>query len=92
MVHGCRTSGVLTASAVVARHQCKLVSIHASEQAGAGALVKVFDGTSNSGLEVARIALTAGQSIEFDMHGVICKNGLYFEETTGAVAVSIEFA
>jgi len=30
-------------------------------------------------------------TIEFDMHGVIAKNGLYFEETSGAVAVSIEF-
>lgn len=91
MVAGCRTSGVLTASAVVARHQCKLISIHATETAGALAQIKVFDGVSNSGLEVARIILAAGQTLEFDMHGVICKDGLYFEETSGAVACSIEF-
>tara|TARA_R100000773_G_C4194995_1_gene99495 strand:+ start:465 stop:743 length:279 start_codon:yes stop_codon:yes gene_type:complete len=91
MVAGCRTSGVLTASAVVARHQCKLISIHATETAGSMAQIKVFDGTSNSGLEIARLILAAGQTIEFDMHGVIAKNGLYFEETSGAVAVSIEF-
>ena len=91
MVAGCRTSGVLTASAVVARHQCKLISIHATETAGAMAQIKVFDGVSNSGLEVARIILAAGQTLEFDMHGVICKDGLYFEETSGAVACSIEF-
>ncbi len=91
MVAGCRTSGVLTASAVVARHQCKLISIHATETAGAMAQIKVFDGTSNSGLEIARLILAAGQTIEFDMHGVIAKNGLYFEESSGAVAVSIEF-
>ena len=91
MVAGCRTSGVLTASAVVARHQCKLISIHATETAGALAQIKVFDGTDNSGLEVARIILTAGQTLEFDMHGVICKDGLYFEEVSGAVACSIEF-
>ena len=93
MVHGCRTSGVLTASAVVCRHQCKLISIHASEQGGSTALVKIYDGTSTSGLEIARITLSAIQTIEFDMHGVICKNGIYFEEVSGGdVAVSIEFA
>tara|TARA_A100001515_G_scaffold132690_1_gene121336 strand:+ start:168 stop:446 length:279 start_codon:yes stop_codon:yes gene_type:complete len=91
MVAGCRTSGVLTASAVVARHQCKLISIHATETAGAMAQIKVYDGVSNSGLEVARIILAAGQTLEFDMHGVICKDGLYFEEASGAVACSIEF-
>mgnify|MGYP003123929959 CR=1 FL=1 len=91
MVAGCRTSGVLTASAVVARHQCKLISIHATELAGSPAMIKVYDGTDPSGVEIARIVIPAANSVEFDMHGVICKDGLYFEETSGAVACSIEF-
>ena len=91
MVQASRTSGVLTASAIVNRGQCKLMSIHVCETAGALAQIKVFDGTSNSGVEIARLILAAGQTVEFDMHGVLCKTGLYFEETTGAVACSIEF-
>lgn len=89
---GCRSSGVLTASAVVFNGSCKLVSIHATEVAGSSATIKVFDNTAASGKELARITLTANQTIEFDMHNVICSNGLYFEETSGSVACSIEFA
>ena len=92
MVAGCRTSGVLTASAVVARHQCKLISIHATETAGAMAQIKVFDGTDNTGLEVARIILAAGQTLEFDMHGVICSVGLFYEETSGNANTYVHFA
>jgi len=91
MVAGCRTSGVLTASAVVARHQCKLISIHACELAGSPAMIKVYDGTDPSGVEIARIVIPAANSVEFDMHGVIAKTGLYFEEVSGDAAVSVEF-
>jgi hypothetical protein len=91
---GCRSSGVLTASKIVFKGSCKLISIHACEVGGPpGPLtIKVFDGLSNSGLEVARMVLNPGQTFESDMHGVLCKTGLYYEETTGAGAVSIEFA
>ena len=88
----CRSSGVLTASAIVSSDRALLTSIHATEVGGAAATVKVFDGTDNTGKEVARITLSANQTIEFDMHNVICSNGIYFEETTGAAAVSVEFA
>jgi len=91
MVQASRTSGVLTASAIVNRGQCKLMSIHACETAGAMAQIKVFDGTDNTGIEISRIILAAGQTLEFDMHGVLCKDGLYFEEVSGAVACSVEF-
>tara|TARA_R100001163_G_C5056674_1_gene193119 strand:+ start:128 stop:430 length:303 start_codon:yes stop_codon:yes gene_type:complete len=91
MVQASRTSGVLTASAIVNRGQCKLMSIHACETAGSLAQIKIFDGTDATGVEIARLILAAGQTIEFDMHGVIAKNGLYFEETSGAVACSVEF-
>ena len=94
MVQGCRTSGVLTAHKIVFTGQCKLISIHATEVAGSPALatIKVFDGEDNTGIEVARITLAASESKEFDMHGVLCRTGLYYEETTGDAAVSIEFS
>jgi len=92
MATGCRSSGVLTSDKLVVTGQVKLISIHATEVGGSAAVIKVFDNTAASGKEIARMTLTANQTIEFDMHGVLCTNGLYFEEVSGAVAVSIEFA
>lgn len=89
---GCRSSGVLTSSAVVSSDRALLISIHATEVAGSAATVKIWDNTAASGKEVARITLAANQTIEFDMHGVLCTNGIYFEEDAGSVAVSVEFA
>ena len=79
-----------------------MISIHATS-VGGPATIKVFDGTDNTGKEVARI--TVGEniqepmpgfnidgSVEFDMHGVIMLNGIYYEETTGQAAVFINFA
>ena len=58
--------------------------------------------TAASGDIVAKIQLSPtsdvgavgylGTSIEFDMHGVLCRNGIYLEEASGAMEVSIEFA
>ena len=92
MAAGCRSSGVLTENKLVVTGQVKLISIHATEVGGSAAVIKVFDNTAASGKEIARMTLTANQTIEFDMHGVLCTNGLYFEEVSGAVAASIEFA
>ena len=90
---GCRTSGVLTGSNIVNKGQTLLISIHATELSGSTAEIRIWDSTSaDTGTEVARIRLTANQTIEFDMHGVVCKNGLYFEEESGSVTCSIEFA
>ncbi len=92
---GCRTSGVLTASGVVMKGHALLISIHACEVGGTNPVtVKIYDGTSSSGKEIARLSIAANQTIEFDMHGVMCKTGIYFEEVTGGgdSAVSIEFA
>ncbi len=88
----CRSSGVLTSSGIVSNSRALLTSIHATEVGGSAATIKIFDGTSNSGKEVARITLSANQTIEFDMHNVICTDGIFFEEVSGAVAVSVEFA
>tara|TARA_A200000159_G_C7338683_1_gene346217 strand:+ start:5895 stop:6170 length:276 start_codon:yes stop_codon:yes gene_type:complete len=88
----CRSSGVLTSSQTVFSGKCKLISIHACEVGGSAASIKVYDNTAASGKEIARIILSANQTVEFDMHGVICSTGLHFEEASGSVAVSIEFA
>tara|TARA_B100001287_G_scaffold275672_1_gene284004 strand:- start:561 stop:851 length:291 start_codon:yes stop_codon:yes gene_type:complete len=93
----CRSSGVLTASAVVSAERCKLVSIHAQLTGTNPTLVRVFDNSSAaSGKELARINLKPQMSaLEFDMHGVIASNGLYLDIATGTgigAAVSVEFA
>jgi hypothetical protein len=92
---GCRTSGVLTSSQTVTSGSALLMSIHACEVGGVSPVtIKIYDGISTSGKEVARLVLAANQTIEFDMHGVMCKTGIYFEEVAagGDSAVSIEFA
>ena len=104
----CRSSGVLTASAVVSAERCKLISIHATYTGTTGVTtVKVFDNASAaSGKELSRLILQsphagggefkpASAMLEFDMHGVIASNGLYLEISTGAgtgAAISVEFA
>ena len=95
----CRSSGVLTASAVVSAERCKLVSIHAQLTGTNPTTVRVFDNSSAaSGKELARIILATPEgpkAIEFDMHGVIASNGLYLDIATGTgigAAVSVEFA
>ena len=104
MVAGCRTSGVLTASALVNSGKCKLVSIHAyNSHAGQASTITVFDSTAATGTQVAKLYLPgqngagvdgAGDAtnevignnpFEFDMHGVICENGLYCEISGGTV-------
>ena len=102
---GCRSSGVLTSSAVVSSDRALLISIHATEVAGSAATVKIWDNTAASGKEVARFTAgvdhqtggtpptyTQDETLEFDMHGVIMLNGIYYEETSGEAAVFINFA
>ena len=46
----CRSSGVLTSSAVVSAERCKLISIHVMNTgAGAPTTIRVFDNTAASG-------------------------------------------
>ena len=87
----CRSSGVLTASALIFTGQCKLISIHVTSIA-APTIIKVWDNTAASGKELARITLAPDSTFEFDMHGVICSTGLYLEEVSGAMACSVEYA
>tara|TARA_R110000765_G_scaffold81592_1_gene159546 strand:+ start:163 stop:438 length:276 start_codon:yes stop_codon:yes gene_type:complete len=88
----CRSSGVLTANTLVTKGQCKLVSIHATAIATA-TTIKVYDALSADPThEIARLILASNQTIEFDMHGVICSTGIFVEEVAGgAMACSIEF-
>ena len=90
----CRSSGILTASGKVFVGKCKLISIHVNNDSGAPCQVKVFDGTDNTGKELARLDLdgVAAQTVEFDMHGVICSVGLFYEETSGNANTFVHFA
>ncbi len=90
----CRSSGLLTANTQVFTGKCKLISIHVNNDSGAPCQVKVFDGTDNTGKELARFNLdgAAVQQIEFDMHGVICSVGLFYEETSGNANTFVHFA
>ena len=103
MVAGCRTSGVLTASALVNSGKCKLVSIHAyNSHAGQASTITVYDNTAASGKIVAVMQLPAidhgggveggGWSMEYDIHSVICEKGIHFAFTNGTPFVTIEYA
>ena len=91
MVAGCRSSVVLTASTLVVTGQVKLVSIHACS-VGAPTVIKVFDNTAASGKEIARLTMLPDSIIEFDMHSVLCMTGIYVQEVSGAMEVSIEYS
>ena len=97
----CFTSGVRTADAIIHKGRCKLISIHASTVTDGTFTVQVYDSADNDPssageIEVARLQIsstgaTNGQSLEYDMHGVVCQNGIYVD-ITGTGAYSIEFA
>lgn len=89
---GCRNSGLLTANTQVFTGQCKLISIHVCNDGGAPATIKIFDGTANTDKEVARITMQPDTTIEFDMHGVIMSNGIYYEESSGNTSTFINFS
>lgn len=101
-----RSSGVLSASAVIAAHACMLKSIHTTCRADGPDeyIVKVFDSkdsTLTGNTELARLVFngdTTANNIEYDMHGVMAREGLYLEITAPGspsanshCAVSVEF-
>jgi len=100
----CATSGIKTTDGVISASRCKLMSIHVSVTSNSGtaalSTLQLYDNASaGSGTEISRINLlasnTSPQNIEFDMHGVLCANGLYADVTAGSgciVAYSVEFA
>ena len=102
-----RSSGVLSASAVIVKNACRLKSIHASINAGGpdSITVKVWDSRDASlsgNVELARIVVAASQApsnLELDMHGVLAREGLYLQIANSAGSadaatfhhVSVEF-
>ena len=105
MTNGCRSSGLITADTLVVTGQCKLVSIHAyNAHASEICTVIVYDNTAASGKIVAKMRLTpqgydagggpAGglNNWEFDMHSVLCRNGIYVDVTDGTPNLTIEFS
>ena len=103
----CRSSGVLVASDVIAAHQCRLKSIHFSVFAGGPDVItiKVWDSkdsTLTNNTELARFVVKASQAVsnvEYDMHGVLAREGLYLQIANSAGSpnadtlhsVSVEF-
>ena len=88
----CRSSGALTADKQVFTGKCKLISIHVCADGGAPFTCKVFDATDNTGKEVARFVVAPDSTMEFDMHGVLMSDGIFYEETTNNGTVFINFA
>ena len=101
-----RSSGVLSASAVVSSSRCRLMSMHAVLTGTKPTTIRVFDNASAaSGTELARMivaqtdpadpaARTGPEMMEYDMHGVLATNGLYLSISSGTgegAAVSVEF-
>ena len=87
---GCRSSGVLAATAVVSADRAKLISVHLTgiiNHADNVLICSIYDSgtaTISGKTELARFALangdkTANDTIMFeaDMHGVIALEGLY---------------
>lgn len=102
----CRTSGVLSNDAVISINPCRLVSIHVTCRANAADeyILKIYDSKDNDftgNTEIARLVFngnTQAQNVEFDMHGVLCSEGLYADVTAPAspdaeshFAFSVEF-
>ena len=106
MSSSCRSSGLITADALVVTGQCKLVSIHGyNAHTSDICVVIVYDNTAASGKVVAKFLLNplqrdpgSGQpahsagSVELDMHGVLCRKGLYVDVTGGTPNITVEFA
>ena len=79
-----------------------------NEHAGAACVVIIYDNTAASGKVVAQMMIPPLQgvandsggagdtltatSLEFDMHSVMCENGLYIAFTDGTPKVTVEFA
>jgi hypothetical protein len=90
---GCRSSTLIVGDLLVYTGQCKLISIHAmNSHASDATTIVVYDNVAGSGDIVAKMVLGAGLSLEYDMHGVICKTGLYVDVTAGTPELTLEFS
>ncbi len=90
---GCAGSGVKTADAVVQVGRCSLQGIKATNVSGSTFTVQVYDSataTTSGKVEIARMVLAANGSLEYDMHGRMCAEGLYVD-ITGSGTYSLEW-
>ena len=102
MTQGCRSSRLITADTLVHSGRCKLISFHGyNNHATASCVVKIYDNTAASGKVVSKYVVPGindaggnglSPTLEFDMHGVICENGLYVDITNGTPNLTVEFA
>jgi len=92
---GCRSSGVITNTGVsgttIISGQIKLISVHGANDTNAALTATIYDNTTNSGTIVARIVVPANGSMEFDMHGVLCKIGLHAVVNTPDLDITVEY-
>jgi len=89
----CRTSGNISASALIFSGRTRLVSLHcANAHASNASTITLYDNTAGSGTIVATMVVPAADCREFDMHGVICSTGLYATISGGTASVTVEFA
>jgi|DEB0MinimDraft_10_1074344.scaffolds.fasta_scaffold00011_25 hypothetical protein len=101
-----RSSGVLTASAVIVANPCNLKSVHITCRANGADeyILKIFDSedaTLTGNTELVRFVFNGDSSannVEADMHGVLAREGLYAQVTAPAspdaashFAFSVEF-
>ena len=101
----CRTSGVISSSTVVSKVRSLLTSLHivATHDGANDVTIKIWDSnntTTTSKTEITRFVYSASdpaltKSIEYDMHNVVCDNGIYVQITAGgssSAALSVEFS
>ena len=89
----CVGSGVKSTDAVAYVGRCALKSIHATNASGSTFTVQVWDSgtaTTSGKVEIARMVLASNGSLEYDMHGRICAEGLYVD-VTGTGTYSLEW-
>ena len=92
MVSGCRTTGLIQASAKLLTGKYKIVSIHGFNVAAGHASnnpeadfaihATFYDNTAASGTPLCAFTIPAGRSLEFDMHGAQLTKGLYVHINT----------
>ena len=90
---GCAGSGVRTLDAVIHIGRCSLLSVHATNVSGSTFSVQVWDSastTTTDKVEVCRLVLAANGSLEYDMHGRMCAEGLYVD-ISGTGTYSLEW-
>lgn len=78
---------ILAGTAIVAPSGAQLWSVNVT-RAAAGANISLYDGSSNGGLLVADID---GSQLGSYWFGVLCPNGIYYQNSGSAASVTIGY-